>query len=167
MRLAGGLTLATMMLAGGVALTYVQRAQSDPSRDDPLKAIGWLAGCFEMRSGNQVIEEIRMAPKAGSMLGMGRTTTAQGLVEYELTLIADRHGGVVYEAHPSGQPAAVFKAKLVSADSAVFAEPAHDYPQIVGYAKTGRDSVVAWIDGTVNGKRKAVVFSYRRVSCPR
>ena len=40
------------------------------------------------------------------------------------------------------------------------------YPQIVGYAKAGKDSVVAWIDGTAGEKRKRVAFPYRRVPCP-
>ena len=40
------------------------------------------------------------------------------------------------------------------------------YPQIVGYAKAGKDSVVAWIDGTAGEKRKRVAFPYRRVPRP-
>jgi hypothetical protein len=118
-----------------------------------------------MRLGTRVVEEVRMLVRGGSMLGMGRTTSSRGLEEYELTLIAERDGGLVYEAHPSGQPAAVFKATVVTSDSVVFAAPEHDYPQIVGYAKAGKDSVVAWIDGTAGGKRKRVAFPYRRVPC--
>jgi hypothetical protein len=119
-----------------------------------------------MRSGTRVVEEVRMGIRGGSMLGRGRTSTPQGLEEYELTLIAERDRGLVYEAHPSGQPPAVFKARLATSDSVVFAAPEHDYPQIVGYAKAGKDSVVAWIDGTAGGKRKRVAFPYRRVPCP-
>ena len=100
-------------------------------------------------------------------VGMGRTTTPKGLAEYELTLIAERDGGLVYEAHPSGQPPAVFKARVVSPDSVVFVAPEHDYPQEVGYARAGNDAVLAWIDGSIAGKRKRVSFPYRRSSCPK
>lgn len=130
-----------------------------------LERLSWLAGCLEMRSGDRVIEEQRMRVRGGSMLGMGRTTSSQGLVEYELTLIQERAGKIVFEAHPRGQPAAAFTATTLGADSVVFGAPEHDYPQIVGYRRQGPDSVVAWIDGTSGGKRRLIEFPYRRVSC--
>jgi hypothetical protein len=104
--------------------------------------------------------------RAGSMLGMGRTTSSKGLVDYELTLIREREGKILFEAHPSGQPAAVFTATSATADSVIFEAPEHDYPQIVGYRRSGRDSVIAWVDGEQGGKRQRIEFPYRRVACP-
>lgn len=166
MRSSQWLSLTAALFAGGGLLTYAQRTRPTPGSDSPLERIGWLAGCFEMRSEKRLVEEVRMGVRGGSMLGMGRTSSAQGLEEYELTLIVERDGGLVYEAHPSSQPAAVFKASIISSDSAVFTAPEHDYPQVVGYSKAGPDSVVAWIDGTAGGRRKRVAFPYRRVPCP-
>ena len=165
MRPIPALVLTAVLVAVG-ALAYAQRplARAKPGS---IENVRWLAGCYEMNRGTSVIEEVRMAPRAGSMLGMGRTTTNKGLVEYELTLVAERDGGLVYEAHPSGQPAAVFRAKVVNQDSVVFAAPEHDYPQEVGYARAGNDSVLAWIDATLAGKRKRVSFPYRRSPCPK
>jgi len=134
--------------------------------ESSIDQLGWLAGCLEMRSGGRVVEENRMAPRHGSMLGMGRTTTSKGLVEFELTLIREKQGKIVFEAMPSGQPKAVFTAIAVGADSVVFAAPEHEYPQIVGYRRRGADSVIAWIDGKVDGTRRLVEFPYRRVPCP-
>lgn len=128
--------------------------------------LSWMAGCFELRSGDRLVEEHRMDVRGGSMLGMARTTTTSGLGEYELTLIQEKRAKVVFEAHPSGQPPAVFTATVVGPDSAIFAAPEHDYPQIVGYRRAGPDSVVAWIDGTTRGKSRRVEFPYRRVACP-
>ncbi len=131
----------------------------------PLERVSWLAGCLEMRAGDLVVEEQRMGVRGASMLGMSRTTSRKGLVEYELTLIRERGGKLVYEAHPSGQPVAVFTAAAVTADSVVFAAPEHDYPQVVGYRRVGTDSVSAWIDGVSRGKQRRVDFPYRRVAC--
>lgn len=130
-----------------------------------VENVRWLAGCLEMRSGDRVVEEHRMDLRAGSMLGMGRTTTSKGLLDYELTLIQERAGKIVFEARPSGQPPAVFSATSASADSVVFEAPEHDYPQIVGYRRSGADSVTAWIDGRQGGKRQRIEFPYRRVAC--
>ncbi len=119
-----------------------------------------------MRSSDRVVEEHRMALRAGTMLGMGRTTTSTGLGDYELTLIREKGGKILFEAHPSGQPAAIFSATTATSDSVVFEAPEHDYPQVVGYRRAGPDSVIAWIDGRQDGKRQRIEFPYRRVACP-
>lgn len=131
-----------------------------------VESLRWLAGCMEMRSGDRLVEEHRMSLRAGSMLGMARTTSSRGLMEYELTLIQEKAGGIVFEAHPSGQPPAVFAARRANADSVVFEAPEHDYPQVVGYRRAGPDSIIAWIDGRQGGKRQRIEFPYRRVPCP-
>ena len=131
-----------------------------------VERLRWLAGCLEMRSSDRVVEEHRMALRAGTMLGMGRTTTSTGLGDYELTLIREKGGKILFEAHPSGQPAAIFSATTATSDSVVFEAPEHDYPQVVGYRRAGPDSVIAWIDGRQDGKRQRIEFPYRRVACP-
>src|SRR5918998_4145340 len=98
-----------------------------------IQELRWMAGCLEMRSGDRLVEEQRMGVRGGSMLGMARTTTARGLGEYELTLIHQKGGKIVLEAHPSGQPSAEFTATVVGADSVIFSAQKHEYPQTVGY----------------------------------
>ncbi len=160
---------ARMAVAGGVVLFLTGIAGARPlvSRTNPSVAqLDWLAGCLEMRSGDRLVEEHRMAVRAGSMLGMARTTSGKGLGEFELTLIHEKDGKIVFEARPSGQPVATFTATVAGPDSVVFGAPDHDYPQIVGYRKAGPDSVVAWIDGKAGGKPRRSEFRYRRVACP-
>jgi hypothetical protein len=157
--------LAASMAVSVLGTLGFTRAVS-PAVDSPLQKLRWMAGCLEMRSGDRFVEEQRMDLRGGSMLGMARTTTSRGLGEYELTLIHEKGGKIVFEAHPSGQPAAEFTARVVGSDSVIFSAPEHDYPQIVGYRRSGPDSVVAWIDGKTGGKSRRVEFAYRRVSCP-
>jgi hypothetical protein len=158
---------ASRALSCVVALaTAATLSHADRPPLDTVEQVRWLAGCLEMRKGDRVVEEARLDVRAGTMLGMGRTTTAKGLTEYELTLIREQDGRLVYEAHPSRQPSATFTSTVATRDSVVFAAPEHDFPQIVGYRRVGRDSVLGWIDGTTGGKRVRVDFPYRRVSCP-
>jgi Domain of unknown function (DUF6265) len=154
-----------LVVVVGLWMSPASEGAETGSPGTPLDRIAWLGGCLELRSGDLVVEEHRMRARGGSMLGMSRTTSSKGLVEYELTLVRERDGALRYEAHPSGQPAAVFTAVAVTADSVVFSAPEHDYPQIVGYRRLGADSVLAWIDGTSRGKQRRVEFPYRRVAC--
>lgn len=154
---------ALLILAGsGIAIRMLPAASTGGPSVAQLK---WMAGCLELRSDDRVVEEQRMGVRGASMLGMARTTTDKGLVEYELTLIHEQAGKILYEAWPSGQPATVFTATSAGADSAVFAAPEHDFPQVVGYRRSGADSVVAWISGTSGGKVQRIEFPYRRVPC--
>ena len=146
-----------------VLLCLPSRADAQAATD--IASIGWLAGCLEQRTPTRLVEEQRMAVHAGTMLGMGRTSTARGLGEYELTLIKQDGARLVYEAHPSAQAPTTFVATVANRDSVIFAAPEHDFPQRVGYRRVGRDSVLAWIDGTVRGTARRVEFPYRRVAC--
>ena len=158
-----------LALAGMMGLRCLDATASGSPAARPeigsITDIVWLAGCLESRRGDRIVEEDRMELRGGAMPGMGRTTSSKGLQEYEFTLIRERDGKPVYEAHPSGQPSTTFEATVANGDSAVFAAPAHDYPQIVGYRRAGADSVVAWIDGTVQGRSRRIEFPYRRVAC--
>jgi len=129
-----------------------------------ITAVGWLQGCWQMTAGDRVVEEQWMAPRAGVMLSAGRTVRGTTLVEYEWVLLREKDGTLEYEAHPSGQPSAVFTARSATENEVVFENPAHDFPQRVGYRRD-KDSLLAWIEGTAGGKLRRVEFPYRRVAC--
>jgi hypothetical protein len=130
-----------------------------------IERIGWLAGCWESADAARGVEESWMAPRGGTMLGAGRTVRGGKLVEYELVLVREQGDGLAYEAHPSGQPSAVFLSKEIGADRVVFENLEHDFPQRVGYRRDGADTLTAWIEGTRDGKTKRIDFPYKRAAC--
>jgi len=126
--------------------------------------VSWLQGCWQMTAGDRVVEEHWMAPRGGVMLSLGRTVRGGKLVEYEWVMLSEQEGKLAYDAHPSGQKSALFTADSASSAEVVFENPAHDYPQRVGYKRDG-DALLGWIDGTVGGKAQRAEFPYRRVAC--
>jgi len=112
-----------------------------------------------------VVEEQWMAPRGRSMLGVSRTVRRDTLVEYELVLLRAQTGRLLYEARPSGQPGATFVARDASDSLVIFANPAHDFPQRVGYRRVGAESLAAWIEGVRDGQTRRVDFPYRRAPC--
>ena len=131
-----------------------------------LDRVAWLQGCWEMASNGRTIEEQWTSPRGGVMLETGRTVRDGRLLEYEFVVLREDGDRLAYEAHPSGQPSAVFRARDLSDARVVFENPEHDFPQRVGYERRDADTLAAWIDGTVNGKARRVDFLYRRVACP-
>ena len=130
-----------------------------------IDRVKWLQGCWQTTRGEATIEEQWMAPRGGTMLGMGRTVRGGKIAEYELVLIKEQGAALAYEAHPSGQPSATFLSTTASDTSVVFENPKHDFPQRVGYQRDGSEGLQAWIDGEVNGKARRVDFAYRRARC--
>lgn len=143
-------------------ISIAQTAGDKPSAKTPL----WLAGCWEVTAGELVIEEHWMAVRGGTLLGMSRTVRGGHLAEYELLLLHEEESGWVYEAHPSGQPAASFKSSAITDTSIVFSNPDHDFPQTITYFRINSDSLLARISGERSGRLRQVEFPFRRVLCP-
>ena len=126
----------------------------------------WLAGCWEQRTSALTVEEHWMAPRGGMMLGMGRTTRGDVVIEYERMRIYVRGDSVVYHAQPSGHLETEFVSPGATNDAVRFTNPAHDFPQHVIYRRAGTDSLIARIEGTANGRARGIDFGYRRTPCP-
>ena len=135
----------------------------------PVSALGWMAGCWARESNGRLVEEFWQAPRAGTMLGVSRTTAGDRLVEYEALRIYAVGDTLVLAAAPARQAPAEFRAAPphTPGGEIVFADPAHDFPQRIRYRPAGGgDSLVARIEGTSNGAQRAVDYRYARVACP-
>jgi Domain of unknown function (DUF6265) len=137
-------------------------ASAAPTAD--TRQLAWLAGCWMQVRGDQQIEEHWMKPAGGTMLGMSRTVRAGKMIEFEFVQIKEAAGRLAYVAKPSGQAEAVFPMKVISAEAAVFEDLAHDFPQRIIYRRIGDAAIMARIEGELNGKARAIDYSYTR--CP-
>lgn len=127
--------------------------------------VDWLAGCWENRDGDRLIEERWMPARGGVMLELGRTTRGDSLVDYEFVILRLSGATPAYEAHPAGQPVETFPAKTVTDSNVIFENLKHDFPQRVGYDRRGADSLLGWIEGDVGGRVRRIEFPYHRVDC--
>jgi hypothetical protein len=152
-----------LVLTAAIAACAPGASHAQPASG--IAGAAWLQGCWEAASPRHTIDEQWMAPHGGGMLGMSRTVRGGRLVAHELIVLRELDGGLAYEAHPSGQPATAFLSVTVSDTVLLFENPAHDFPQRVGYRRIGTDSLLAWIDGNAGGEARRVEFRYARVAC--
>jgi hypothetical protein len=152
----------------GAAITLAVGVADDAPAQAPARVAppAWLAGCWERRAGPRLVEEQWLAPRGGMMLGMGRTTRGDSVVEFEHMRIDARGDTLVFAATPSGQVPAEFRALRPDGDEIRFENTAHDFPQRVIYRRAGTDSVVARVEGMHGAQLRGTDFPYRRVACP-
>ena len=133
-----------MRLGLPVFLTVLVSGASAAGQPPDIQRLAWLQGCWEVVSPERTIEEQWMAPRGQSMVGVSRTVGGDRLVGYELVVIRAQGDRLAYEAHPSGQPSAVFLARTISDSSVLFENLQHDFPQRIGYQRVAPDSLLAW-----------------------
>jgi hypothetical protein len=133
--------------------------------NEQLSALAWMQGCWSRAGSEPGTVEQWMAPAGGTMLGMSRTVKGGKTIEHEFIQIREVEPGVLgYIAMPSRQATATFKLAKQENDTWTFENPAHDFPQRVIYRKDGAD-LAARIEGTRNGKTRAIDFPMKRVAC--
>ena len=103
----------------------------------------WMAGCWEQRSGDKWTEECWTAPRAGIMLGSGRSGTGGVLDNWEVMQIE-----LVETDDPAIDPITFYGAPKNRTAFAwvrngkgagiTFVNAGHDYPQQIRYWREGK-----------------------------
>jgi len=107
-----------------------------------------------------------MKPDGGTMLGMNRTVTNGKTAAWEfMRIVQEEEGDVFFIALPSGQKETRFTMIRSSAREAVFENPTHDFPQRVIYRLQENGSLLGRIEGTTQGKERAVDFPLQKTRC--
>jgi hypothetical protein len=158
MRIRHGVMLALCLAAAGASIEAAQARR--PPAKATIAQLAWLAGTWAGGGGPVTVEE-RWTPAAGgAMLAVSRTVKGGQMVAFEYLRIVERNGGLVYVAQPNGQPPTEFTLTMVSAESATFENPAHDFPKMIRYARRADGTLEARVsDGGQNGE----TFVFRKV----
>ena len=149
----------TLILVLGIA-AGVPAQDARPAAPGTLTQLAWLAGTWTGGSGPVAFEE-RWTPAAGgAMLAVSRTMKGDRMVAFEYVRIIERDGGLVYIAQPNGRPPTEFTLTAITADSATFENPTHDFPKMIRYAKRPDGALEARVS---DGAAKAETFLFTRV----
>jgi hypothetical protein len=101
------------------------------------------------------------------LMGRGFRVNGADTVVEENVRLTMKDGYIYYiptvNGENDGKPV-IFKLTSAFKGVYMFSNPERDYPQVVAYQFITKDSLNAWIDGTIGGKKKRVDFHYRRVN---
>ena len=118
----------------------------------PMAMPAFLAGCWEERRAEDAwTEECWTSARGGLMIGSGRDGKGDAVRHWEwMRIERAADGSLTFYGSPRGAAPVEFKASASDATSITFANPAHDYPQRVRYARTadGLDAEISLADGS-------------------
>jgi len=153
-----------MTVGAAAAMLLVLAGQGGATQSSGIQRAAWLQGCWELTSPGRSVEESWTAAKGGTMIGVSRTIRDGKTAAYEMIVMREEGERLAYEAYPSNQEPAIFLSTRISESELVFENPEHDFPQEVGYRRSG-DALLAWIRGTQEGKDRRIEFPYVRTRC--
>jgi hypothetical protein len=124
-----------------------------------LAQLAWLAGDWTGTVGRSSIEERWTPAGGGAMLAVARTIKDDRLAAFEYLRIVERDGGLIYIAQPNGRPPTEFALTQITADSATFENPAHDFPKMIRYTRRPDGSLEARVSAAGGARPQTFVFT--------
>lgn len=126
-----------------------------------LAQVAWISGVWAASNATTRLEERWTPGEGGSMIGVSRTIRDSLQTAFEFLCIVERDGSLVYQAMPNGRsPATDFTLTKIDENNAVFENPAHDFPKMIRYTRTGEGTLEAVISGAAG--TKPVTFRFKR-----
>ncbi len=130
-----------------------------------IQELVWLAGTWASVGGETGSGETWTEPAGGSMLGVARSVKSEKTVAFEyLRIVETPDGGLDYIAMPSGRNETHFALRSYENKEANFENLKHDYPQRIIYRLNEDGTLLARIEGLVEGEQKAMDFPMKRLS---
>jgi hypothetical protein len=148
----------SLVLAGLLAAPLTATLQPAAARAT-IADVAWVAGNWTGAAGALTFEERWTPPAAGAMLAVARTIKGERMVAFEFLRIVEREGGLVYIAQPEGRPATEFLLTALTAGSATFENPSHDFPKVIRYTRRQDGTLEARVS---DGGQRAETFVFRR-----
>lgn len=156
--------LSRLLVASALAITASTGHGYADQKDRPAPSIArldWLAGDWVEARKDSTVRERWTGPYGGMLLGIGVTERANGKHAFEFMRIADTATGLSFFASPNAAAPTEFKAIEATAAKVVFENKDNDFPQRVIYVKNDDGTLIARIEGTLNGKPAGETWHYK------
>jgi len=132
----------------------------------PSKAFAFVLGSWEMKTSKGKVIEQWVKNHDNSLAGKSYRINAKGdSLLTEILVIKNSSNETFYCSTVMGQnngKEVCFKLISKENNTYVFENKEHDFPQRIIYQNQGKNDLLAWIEGEINGKAIKSEFKYRR-----
>lgn len=136
------------------------------AQKDPLKTFAFALGSWEMQTPKgKIVEQWSQNPDK-TLSGKSYRINAKGdSLRTESLQIKKIGKEIFYCSTVTGQNGGketCFKLISTKDEIYVFENKTHDFPQRIVYQNQGKNDMLAWIEGELNGKSRKSEFKYKR-----
>ncbi len=136
------------------------------SQHNDIKKTEWLIGTWENKTTKGSIYETWNKKNDHEFSGKSYIIQEKDTIVFENIQIVQDKKELFYIPTVKNQNGGLpirFSAKMISDNKLVFENPAHDFPQVISYTKTGENMLIAEISGTKNGQKRNQIFPMKRI----
>lgn len=153
-------------MRAGISLALLLLVAAEPTPPPSLQTLRFMTGCWRGPAGRgAILEEYYTAPAANLMLGVSRYVREGKVIDYEFTSIEQHDSDVVITPRPKDQSPASFRLRRLTDGEVVWANPEHNFPQVISYRRVAPDSLVARIEGPGPQGTRAMEWRMARAEC--
>ena len=131
-----------------------------------IKQAEWLVGTWENKTAKGSMYESWVKQNDSVLIGKSYMLKGKDTVVFESVRLVQERANLFYipivKNQNNGLPVR-FALKTISNEKMVFENSAHDFPQVIWYAKTGADSLVAEISGIEEGKERKETYPMKKI----
>lgn len=136
-------------------------------QQNEIKKLEWLIGTWETKTPKGSIYETWTVKNSSEFQGKSYYIKNKDTIVSESVRLLEKDKKLHYIVSVVKQHAGLpvdFASKNTSDPSSItFENPLNDFPQMITYKKINKDSIVAEISGTMNGKKMKQTFAMRKV----
>lgn len=130
-----------------------------------LDSFNWILGNWQYDMGKSIACEQWKQVSPNTFEGEGFTikNSAKDTLLVESLRLMKMHDQIFYQAYVKHNPGPVsFKLTKMTADSSVFENPLHDFPQKILYIKNSPASVTVIVEGSQKGESKGFKMEFKK-----
>src|SRR5690606_15600316 len=135
------------------------------AKDEKIDELQWLLGTWINENGEEFSQETWSQESPTTFTAFSFTQVGKETVFAETMALEQKDDQLlltVATANQNEKKPVTFKMISSKKEQFTFENKNHDFPQRIVYANPAKDSLHAWIEGTVNGEQKRVDFSFSR-----
>jgi hypothetical protein len=122
--------------------------------------LGFLQGCWKGEAGGAIVYENWGNPDGNLMLGASKTISKGQPDSFEFLSLVAGEDKITYVPYVNGKSSVSFPAKHVTATSAEFSNPNHDFPKSIRYERENDK-----LNISLSGDGPAIEYQLKSVSC--
>lgn len=141
------------------------KSQQTQKHAPGLRAVAWMAGCWEDRRNDRIVREEWKMQGGKEMIGRSVTTSGDSTLGIERLRISEGNKGILTFFQGSDSTTVAYTLVRATDNTVVFAHRGTTFPQRIMYILEDKEHLTSRLEGFFQGRDYALAFTMKKVPC--